>query len=70
VPGAADAIREAARTGRLSAVTLFPCSAGWQANARRADKVSWNIATDPDPIVALEKALGVAVEKPEPSAWD
>lgn len=51
-------IRELAIQRRLAAINLWPTVSGqWQANIS-ADRVSWTIGLDDDPVVALEKALG------------
>lgn len=50
-------ITEAARSGRLGGLTLFPCSRGWQANVRTSMRDGWRGVTDADPAAAVAKAL-------------
>lgn len=49
-------ISEAAKTGRLTALTLWPSSKGWQANAKN-HLGGWNCIAGADPVAALRAAL-------------
>lgn len=53
-------IAEAARAGRLGAVTLWPTAGGWQANVRDAKTSGWCCKMSTDPVTALRAALGGA----------
>ena len=53
-------IAEAASKGGLTALTLWPCSGGWQCNARRRSKggqEGWVCVTSADPVAGLKQAL-------------
>lgn len=52
-----QAIREAAQTGRLSGLTLWPSQGGWQANARWQGSTGWTVEIHADPVVAVTAAL-------------
>lgn len=55
-----DAIREAARAGRLNGLSIVadPSGRGWQANARSAYAVNaWSVSIHADPVEALRRAL-------------
>lgn len=56
-----DAIREAARQGRLSHTSIVadPAGRGWQANAPSEHAGAWSVSIDADPVAALLKALRV-----------
>jgi hypothetical protein len=49
-------IGEAARSGRLAGLTLWPSGARWQASTTE-DRIGWNVATDDDPVEALRRVL-------------
>ena len=51
-----ELIAEAAREGRLTALTLWPLGKGWQANAKN-EKGGWNCVTCEDPVAGLRAAL-------------
>lgn len=54
-----DAIREAARSGRLKGLTLWKVPDGrWQANSSE-DGVAWRVEYGADPVEALQKVLDV-----------
>lgn len=64
----ADALRQAAKGGKLS-LTLFPTSDGSYQASISTDRVGWWVQMDPDPYVAVCKALRVPAEgsaPPEP----
>lgn len=63
MPSIEDRIRELATQRRIVAINLWPALSGkWQANIS-ADRVSWTVGLDDDPIVALEKAVASFVGK-------
>lgn len=49
-------IAEAVKSGRLTALTLWPGSAGWQANAKN-DMGGWNCVSCTDPVEGVRQAL-------------
>lgn len=49
-------VAEAARAGRLTALTLWPSGKGWQANAKN-NLGGWNCVTGEDAVAALRAAL-------------
>ncbi len=57
-------IGEAARSGRLGGLTLWPSGDRWQASTTE-DRIGWRIEIDADPIEALRRALS---EKPTDTA--
>lgn len=62
-----ERIRDAVKQRKLVALNLWPTPGGeWQGNVS-ADRVSWRIGLDDDPVRAIEKALGAA---PAPSIED
>lgn len=56
MPDLAALLTERMRDGRIRAVTIWPCEAGWQANVQRPDG-SWSCSIDADPTVALSDAI-------------
>jgi hypothetical protein len=60
-------ITEAAREGRLKALTLWPSGKGWQANARNQHD-GWVCISDIDPVAGLRAALTGRAETPPPPA--
>lgn len=54
-----DAIREAARQGRLShlSIVVDRSGRGWQANAPSEHAGAWSVAIHADPVMALLQAL-------------
>jgi hypothetical protein len=53
-------IDEAARSGRLAGLTLWPSNGRWQASTTE-DRIGWRVEIDADPVEALRRALS---EKP------
>lgn len=53
-------IDEAASTGRLAGLTLWPSGDRWQASTTE-DRIGWRVEIDGDPVEALRRALS---EKP------
>lgn len=62
-----DLVHKAIEEGRFGGLTLFLCSAGFQANLKLKSDGGWRSVTDADPIRALQRALGDA-EQPAPTA--
>lgn len=58
-------IAEAAKAGRLKALTLWPTSTGWECNARNQHD-GWNCVTNKDPVAGLRAALGPGNPAPAP----
>lgn len=52
-----DAIREAAKNGRLNGLTLWKKEGGWQGNARWSGNEGWSCQVAVDPVDALLRAL-------------
>ena len=52
-------ITEAAMSGRLTGLALWPEKSGgrWQANVRVAGSTGWSVVIDADPVTALKRAL-------------
>lgn len=57
-------IDEAASTGRLAGLTLWPTGSRWQASTTE-DRIGWRVEIDADPVEALRRALS---EKPTDNA--
>ena len=55
-------LAEAARTGGLTALTIWPAGKGWQCNVRRRTRgvEGWSCVTADDPVAGLVKALSGA----------
>jgi len=64
-------IDEAASTGRLAGLTLWPSGDRWQASTTE-DRVGWRVEIDADPVEALRRALsGTTTDTTtEPDAGD
>lgn len=64
-------IVEAARSGRLAGLTLFPSGARWQASTTE-DRIGWRVEIDADPVEALRRALSETTtdKTVEPDAGD
>lgn len=58
-------IAEAAKAGRLKALTLWPTSTGWQCNVRNQHD-GWNCVEHRDPVAGLRAALTPGVPVPAP----
>lgn len=67
-----ELVAEAARAGGLTALTLWPCAGGWQANARfkRGKAEGWNCVTAADAADGLRRALGGEAPAEAPDAKD
>lgn len=52
-------IAEAARTGGLTALTIWPAGKGWQCNVRRRNGPAegWSCVTADDPVAGIVAAL-------------
>ena len=59
-PSLEQLIVEAARSGRLAGLTLWPSNGRWQASTTE-DRIGWRVEIDADPVEALRRALS---EKP------
>ena len=59
-PSLEQLIVEAARSGRLAGLTLWPSNGRWQAGTTE-DRIGWRVEIDADPVEALRRALS---EKP------
>jgi len=67
-----DAIRTAFASGQLKGLTCWPCSAGFQANAKNAAG-GWACHVADNPVTALRLAVGLetaAPAAPERSIFD
>lgn len=58
-----DAIRTAFASGRFKGLTCWPCSAGFQANAKNAAG-GWACHVADNPVMALRLALGLETAAP------
>lgn len=67
MPDLAALIHEAASTGRLTGLTIWPCAAGWQCNAQRRTldgAEGWCCVTADDPVQGAMRALTEAFTSP------
>ena len=67
-------LAEAARTGGLTALTIWPAGKGWQCNVRRhtGGTEGWSCVTTADPVAGITAALkgspvvhGMATDEPD-----